>query len=120
MLEATLAEPRGKSESDSVQDAFDSLQSPDEEARPSEKSPPEPSFQVVADTRCTAGVEADVNVLMPDRYDRLALDLLRQLTQSQSRPSPMDLQLTMSCSADLPESQQPLALQKYSEDLSAL
>ncbi|RDX50400.1 hypothetical protein OH76DRAFT_1380349 [Lentinus brumalis] len=99
VLEATLAEPRGKSESDSVQDAFDSLQSPDEEARPSEKSPPEPSFQVVADTRCTAGVEADVNVLMPDR--------------------PMDLQLTMSCSADLPESQQPLALQKYSEDLSA-
>ncbi|KAI0721316.1 hypothetical protein C8T65DRAFT_800472 [Cerioporus squamosus] len=101
VLEATLAEPRStkKEESDPVQDAFDSLQSPDEEARPSEKSPPEPSFQVVADTRCTAGVEADVNVLMPDR--------------------PMDLQLTMSSSADLPESQRPLALQTYANDLSA-
>ncbi|RPD81969.1 hypothetical protein L226DRAFT_528177 [Lentinus tigrinus ALCF2SS1-7] len=101
VLEAALAEPRGTKaqEPDTVQDALDSLQSPDDEVAPANKAPPEPSFLVVADVRCTAGVEADVNVLMPDR--------------------PMDLQLTMSSSADLPESQQPPALQKYSEDLSA-
>ena len=72
MLEATFAEPRGTKaqELDTVQEAFDSLQSPDDEPMPVSKAPPEPSFLVVADTRCTAGVEADVNLLMPDRYDR--------------------------------------------------
>ncbi|TBU61968.1 hypothetical protein BD310DRAFT_946049 [Dichomitus squalens] len=54
---------------------------------------------ILSASRCWTGVQADVNVMMPDR--------------------PMDLQFSVDSSTNLPVSQQPAELQQYLKELEA-
>ncbi|KAI0673458.1 hypothetical protein C8Q78DRAFT_1076468 [Trametes maxima] len=71
------------------------------DAQPLSPSFGEPSIPILdaTDVHCWTGVEADVNLMIPDR--------------------PMDLQLTARRAATLPDEQQPAALQRYVAELRA-
>ncbi|KAI0652194.1 hypothetical protein C8Q79DRAFT_1114986 [Trametes meyenii] len=73
----------------------------EEAAQPLSPSFGEPSIPILdaTDVHCWTGVEADVNLMIPDR--------------------PMDLQLTARRAAALPDSQQPAELQRYVAELRA-
>ncbi|KAI0715276.1 hypothetical protein C8Q76DRAFT_730142 [Earliella scabrosa] len=96
-FEATLAFPdvakpaNADSEQDLLEDADEEEPSPDEKA--------EPSVLEVSEARCSTGVQADLNLLMPDR--------------------PMDLQLTVESTSDLSPAQQPSELVEYCRQLRA-
>ncbi len=120
-LEATLDDPRNAKREvlDSAQ-AEQPLESADEEAP--QTKPVAPSVLVVSGTRYAAGVQGSLNLMMPDRYDRVSLVNLGQflMERSQLDYRPMDLQFTVSNTADLPLSSQPAELSEYARRLHAL
>ena len=118
-FEATLAFPdvakpaNADSEQDLLEDADEEEPSPDEKA--------EPSVLEVSEARCSTGVQADLNLLMPDRYDPLLdLGLSAYAFRIQSDARPMDLQLTVESTSDLSPAQQPSELVEYCRQLRAL
>ncbi|KAI1793876.1 hypothetical protein LXA43DRAFT_998751 [Ganoderma leucocontextum] len=117
-LEIMLEEPKPVDYQDmphALDDMFSDVQEPEsqrtsttpesgssidlEEIQEQQQPPPPISIPILSAVRCWTGVQAGVNVMMPDR--------------------PMDLQFTVDSPADLSASQQPPELREYLRELEA-
>ena len=145
-LEITLEEPKPVDHQDTpraLDGVFSDIQEPggertltppesgssiDLEVAQEQQQPAPPiSIPILSAARCWTGIQADVNVMMPDRSVLwwpycVLFALLHSLTLSDSRSatSPMDLQFTVDSPADLTASQQPPELREYLRELEAL